>query len=152
MYPHFIELHTDEGCVGDYQRRKTAPISINVDRIAMIYPNEDGGTMLSAIDADCYQDVIESYDEVKRMIENCGCLIHKGDSRLDNKPLTMADLKNMVGQPVWDSERNVWYLFKTFDDDGQAHFTDVFGNTAIAENEDTLIKYQLYRMKVENDG
>ena len=139
MYPHFIEVHDKEDDI---------LVSINIDCIANFFPKGDGdGAIINCRDCGG-QITTETYDELKKLITNAGCHIEKGDPRLDqSKPLTMNDLKDMVGQPVWDSNRNVWYLFKAFDEDGQAYFTDVFGNTGIAENNDALIKYPIYRMK-----
>ena len=141
MYPHFIEINnTDLG----------GKNIVNIESIAYVCGDDEAQIILNIADRDDNTiDCSESYEDVKKLIEGSGCLIHMGDPRLDNKPLTMADLKDMVGQPVWDSNRNVWYLFKTFDEDGQAYFTDVFGNTGIAENENVLIKFPLYRMKKE---
>ena len=138
MYPHFIEVTCE---LGDDEHRTIEKRLINVDSIVVVSDNV----------IDCGKDgtwyTEETYDELKELIRSAGCHIEKGDPRLDQtKPLTMADLKDMVGQPVWDSNRNVWYLFKAFDEDGQAYFADVFGNTAIAENNDALIKYPIYRM------
>lgn len=144
MYPHFIEVH-------DIRKPEDAML-INIKAIKHIYfePETNSGA-ISLVDK-VFVPTKESYDELKELIRSAGCHIEKGDTRLNQtKPLTMDDLKDMVGQPVWDSNRNVWYLFKAFDEDGQANFTDVFGNTAIAESEDALIKYPLYRMKRNED-
>ena len=88
----------------------------------------------------------ESYDELKALITESGCLIHKADPRLDmTHPLTMDDLKDMSGEPVWNSNLNVWLLVKECSD----MYVDLLwtsGNTS-SWDEEELKSFPLYRMR-----
>lgn len=134
MMSKFIELHDG-----------MQPISINVDSIEW-FADETISMHNSEI------KVIESYEEIKQLILDAGVLIHKADPRLDTTtPLTMDALRDMEGQPVWNSNSLKWMIVNRFvdaeknlapivwfvRDDGQ--FTNMVA--------DDLIKYPLYRMR-----
>lgn len=130
MYPKFIEVH--EG--GD-------PFSVNVDRIVWIY----NGTIKTE---ENIFNVDESYEMVKQLISDAGCLIHKADPRLDNKPLTIEQLGHMIGEPVWNSNTRLWYLVRKADKEKnyvELCWSNGYKATMTAAD---LIKYPLYRMKV----
>lgn len=142
MYPKFIELHdTDDG----------QPISVNIENILMFYPDPDEkGSYISFpfTGTGSYQDVTESYPEVKALIEGCGCLINKADPRLDTShPLTMDDLQDMVGEPVWNSNLNVWLLVKDVSD----LYVDLVWTTGnvSAWDERELTQFPLYRIRTK---
>ena len=128
MYPRFIEVH--EG--GD-------PFSVNIDRITWIY----NGTIKTE---EHIFNVDESYENIKQLISEAGCLIHKADPRLDNKPLTADDFDSpMRGTPVWSSNTDLWFLVNYYDSQG-VHLTDKNGHDAVWQIDD-LAKYPLYRIK-----
>ena len=102
MYPKFIEVHWN-----------TIPVSYNVENISWF-----GDKFLYIVGQDTALDVDESYEEIKALIKDCGCLIHKADPRLDMEhPLTMDDLMTMVGEPVWNSNTGKWGLVKEVRED-----------------------------------
>lgn len=82
MYSKFIEVHLrNQGAEAGDQ------IIVNVGKITVI---RDGvvETEREGI------EVTETYDELKALIYDSGCLIHKADPRLDTEhPLTMEDLE-----------------------------------------------------------
>ena len=141
MYPHFIEVHTaDDG----------QPISVNVENILMFYPdpNEKGSYISFPFTGGSYQDVTETYSEVKALIEGCGCLIHKADPRLDTtKPLTMEDLKGMIGEPVWNSNDGRWYLIHSMNDDCSIACLYRDDGAKVNCDDGALIAKPMYRMK-----
>ena len=125
----FIELHDG-----------MQPISINVDSIEW-FADETISMHNSEI------KVIESYDEIKQLILDAGVLIHKADPRLDTTtPLTMEDLKNMIGEPVWNSNALKWGLLTK--QDGSYFLLYPTGQMWLFTVND-LIKFPLYRMKKE---
>lgn len=121
-------------------------VSFNVEDIICFFERDDN-TIIRAKDGNCYA-VTESYDEVKALIHDVGVLIHKPDPRLNlTKHLTMDALRDMEGQPVWNSNTLKWMLIHRFVDadkpivwlvlsDGQFKVMTV----------DDLIKTPLYRM------
>ena len=136
MMLKFIEVHGKDNGM---------PISVNVENIVAF---ETGDIALQAVGI---LKIAESYDEVKQLIKDAGVLIHKADPRLDTTtPLTMEDLRDMEGQPVWNSNTLKWMLTHRFveaekdlvpivwfvREDGQ--FTNMVA--------DDLIKTPLYRM------
>lgn len=104
MYPKFIELHAVD--------LNEKPFSINVAHIMGFSDTKDGYGLVTAGGKDVTQMITtESYDELKALIEDIGCLIKKADPRLDTEhPLTMDDLSHMVGEPVWNSNTDKWLL------------------------------------------
>lgn len=140
MYPKFIELHDiDNG----------SPFSINIDHLVEFFGDEEYALVrLTNEKWHCR----ETYDEVKALITDAGCLIKKADPRLDmTHPLTMDDLREMIGQPVWNSNSNEWMLVVYVEDDLFVQLRWKSGNSS-EYYEDDLIKYPFYRMKVVNDG
>ena len=136
MYPKFIEVHWN-----------TIPVSYNVENISWF-----GDKFLYIVGQDTALDVDESYDEIKALIKDCGCLIHKADPRLDTEhPLTMDDLMTMVGEPVWNSNNGEWALV-TKDPEIKGEVYEGYyiryddGGVTLYDEED-LKKFPLYRMK-----
>jgi len=131
MYPKFIEVH-----------EKGNAISVNIEHLVAF---SDSIFNLSN-NAESNYRCDESYNEIKQLITDCGCLIHKADPRLDmTHPLTLDDLKDMVGEPVWNSNINVWMLVKDVSDTW-AKMLWTSGNVS-EYTEDELIKYPVYRMR-----
>lgn len=137
MYPHLIEVH--HRYLGDGDKTKC---TVNIDHIvcfegSVIYTNQKENPMIL---------VAESYDELKALIHDAGCIIAKKDPRLDDSPLTMEQLQKMIGEPVWNSNSRKWYIIHSV------------GNTVAMANpseqsmlvyiKSDLSKYPLYRMKV----
>ena len=50
-------------------------------------------------------------DKVRKAVENMPTLTQP------NEPLTMKELREMNGQPVWLAEEKVWALLQVWDDD-----------------------------------
>jgi hypothetical protein len=131
MYPKFIELH-----------EKGDAISVNIEHL-VAFSNR---IFHLSNNAESNYRCDESYDELKALITDVGCLIHKADPRLDlTHPLTLDDLRDMVGEPVWNSNLDRWELVTMV--------TDFFcktchtGQYAGEYSEDDLIKTPLYRMR-----
>ena len=146
MDSKFIELHDTV---------ESELISLNVENICGFnqYIDPDGmvTTAIGTNDGSLHV-VSESYDEVKQMIKDSGIHIQKADPRLDTShPLTMDDLQEMVGEPVWNSNNGFWYLVNSIqtDPDGSNEKV-ILRNRCGAElpfDEDDLIKFPLYRMR-----
>ena len=97
-------------------------------------------------------EVAESYEEIKQLIHDVGVLIHKPDPRLNlTKPLTMNDLREMIGEPVWNSNNGKWYLMLKVRDDLDPELAVVQDSDAKIEvfSPEELIKFPLYRMNQE---
>lgn len=125
-------------------------VSFNVEDILCFFARDDD-TIIRAKDGNCYA-VTESYDEVKALIHDVGVLIHKPDPRLNlTKPLTMDDLRNMIGEPVWNSNNGKWYLMLKVRDDLDPELAVVQDSDAKIEvfSPEELIKFPLYRMNQE---
>lgn len=137
MYPHFIEVHA---------KKDEAIMSINIDNIVGFGETGENSTIITS---DNGRWVIrESYDELKQLITKSGASIQMGDPRLDTShPLTMKELKRMIGEPIWNSNARCWMLVG--EDRGQAVMLTYNAGNVIDYTEDDLIKYPLYRMKVE---
>ena len=142
MDTKFIELH-DLG--------ESELISLNVKNICGFnqYIDPDGMVTTAVGTNDGSLHVVsESYDEVKQMIKESGIHIQKADPRLDTShPLTMDDLKEMVGEPVWNSNLNVWLLVKDVSD----LYVDLVwtsGNVS-AWDESELTQFPLYRIRTK---
>ena len=131
MYPKFIELHWN-----------TIPVSYNVENITWF-----GDKFIYIVGQDIPADVDESYDEIKALIKDCGCLIHKADPRLDTEhPLTMDDLMTMVGEPVWNSNNGEWALVMRRYSDMCVDLLLSSGNVSTLDEKD-LESLPMYRMK-----
>lgn len=146
MYLRFLELH-DVDILND--DAEYALISVNAENICRFhrYCDDKNKTVIGLADRTIHV-VSESYDDVKRMMHDVGCLIHKDDPRLDTTtPLTLDDLKNMIGEPVWNSNLLRWELVKQADD----LYVTTCGTGEYTSNYDErdLVKYPLYRMKRE---
>lgn len=125
-------------------------VSFNVEDILCFFARDDD-TIIRAKDGNCYA-VTESYDEVKALIKDAGVLIHKPDPRLNlTKPLTMDDLREMIGEPVWNSNNGKWYLMLKVREDLDPVLAVMQDYDAKIDvfNPDELIKFPLYRMKQE---
>jgi len=139
MYPKFIELHDK-----DSGNR----FSVNVEKIAVVGKK---GTMLALPSDFMYLETVESYEEIKTLITDSGCLIKKADPRLDTEHrLTLADLRGMIGEPVWMSSVNAWLLVVSCDDQ-YATLRWSSGNVSTSDEND-LLSYPLYRMKKDVAG
>lgn len=122
-------------------------VSFNVEDIICFFERDDN-TIIRAKDGNCYA-VTESFDEVKAIIKDAGVLIHKPDPRLNlTKPLTMDDLREMIGEPVWNSNTLEWELVWYYEDAKEVIFTRDCG-ADYEYDADDLIKTPLYRMKQE---
>lgn len=139
MYPKFIELH-DKGA-GEL-------FGININHIVSFGKD---GVILTGIPTDIALATAESYDEIKQLLRDTGTLIHRADPRLDEThQLTMADLKEMIGEPVWNSNRLEWWLVLRWSDDaGEGQTAEFLGSdeTHYTMSEESLIKFPLYRMR-----
>ena len=128
MEPKFIELHDG-----------SEPLSINVELIEWFADKTISMT-------NCEHRVLESYAEIKQLIHDSGILIHRADPRLDTTtPLTMADLQDMIGEPVWNSNLLQWELVKKADDLYITTCSTCQYDSLYDEND--LIKTPLYRMR-----
>ena len=97
MYTKFIEVHDKD---------TDMLLSFNADKITVF------GDQIIDTDREGFE-VAESYDEIRQLIFDAGCLIHKKDPRLDlEHPLTWDDLcrLDMIGEPVWSEEKRAWFL------------------------------------------
>lgn len=134
MMSKFIEVHGKDNGM---------PVSVNVENIVAF---ETGDIALQEVGI---LKIAESYDEVKAIIKDAGVLIHKADPRLNlTKPLTMNDLREMIGEPVWNSNTLKWELVWYFGDARKIIFTRDCG-ADYEYDADDLIKTPLYRMKKE---
>ena len=140
MYPHLIELNDSE-----YKH----PITINIDAINYIGLS-DKSQDTKIVLGNTFKLVEESYDEVKKLIFDAGCIIAKADPRLDNRPLTMEDLKGMIGEPIWNSNLRQWQLVisKNFGGNNVIDCCNSLG-VVYTYTQDDLLKFPLYRMKRE---
>ena len=125
-------------------------VSFNVEDILCFF-ERDNDTIIRAKDGNCYA-VTESYDEVKTLIHDVGVLIHKPDPRLNlTTPLTMDDLREMIGEPIWNSNNGKWYLMLKVREDLDPELAVVQDSDAKIEvfSPEELIKFPLYRMNQE---
>lgn len=149
MYPKFIEVHVGH-------ENKFLPEGVEIDDRVLVnvetiqWFNGDG------IVFSCNPEMLEcreSYDELKALITDVGCLIHKADPRLDTEhPLTMEDLQSMVGEPVWNTSIGEWGLV-TRDSDREGKIKEGYllryqdGSMTRLE-EEWMRKYPHYRIRV----
>lgn len=139
MYPKFIEL---------YDKDSGNRISVNVDNIVIVGKT---GTILALPSDVTKLETVESYEEIKTLITDSGCLIKKADPRIDTEHrLTLEDLRGMVGEPVWMSSANAWMLVVSCDDQ-YATLRWSSGNASTSDEND-LVSYPLYRMKKDVAG
>ena len=145
MYPKFIEVRdADQGCM----------LSLNVTNICGFneYCDDADKTVIAMTDG-VFHVVDHTYEEIRQMITESGCLIRKQDPRLDlTHPLTIDDLKSMVGEPVWNTSIGEWGLV-TRDPDREGEITEGYflryqdGSMTVLE-EEWMRKYPHYRMRV----
>ena len=134
MYTKFIEVHDKD---------TDMLLSFNADKITVFC---DQG-----IDTDRGGfEVAESYEEIQKLIEDCGCLIHRKDPRLDlAHPLTWSDLckLEMIGEPVWNSNTLRWMLI--IDNASDGTWIELINHAGGHEKwiEHDAKKFPLYRMK-----
>ena len=129
----FIEVHDKDTDI---------KLSFNVDKIT-VFSDQTIDTEREGF------EVAESYEEIKQLIHDVGVLIHKADPRLNlTKPLTMDDLREMIGEPVWNSNTLKWELVWYYGDAREIIFTRDCG-ADYEYDADDLIKTPLYRMKKE---
>ena len=135
MYPHFIEVHCDG-------RNHL----VNIEQIREVWSRYITLTETEMLSCD------ESYDQLQKLIRDSGCLINKGDPRLDTQhQLTLEDLKDMVGEPVWNSNLMRWHLVEKIEpDDYRGGVVELKGTNTCVWYYDSadLVKYPLYRLKV----
>lgn len=139
MYPKFIELHDkDSG----------TRFSVNVEHVVVV--GEKG--IILALPSDVMKlETVESYEEIKTIITDSGCLIKKADPRIDTEHrLTLEDLRGMIGEPVWQGNLNAWLLVVSCDDQ-YATLRWSSGNVSTSDEND-LLSYPLYRMKKDVAG
>ena len=132
----FIEVHDKDTDI---------KLSFNVDKIT-VFSNQTIDTEREGF------EVAESYEEIKQLIHDVGVLIHKPDPRLNlTTPLTMDDLREMIGEPVWNSNNGKWYLMLKVRDDLDPELAVVQDSDAKIEvfSPEELIKFPLYRMNQE---
>jgi len=129
MLTKYIEVHDKDTGM---------KLAFNADKITVI------GDHIIDTERDGFE-VAESYDELKQLIFDAGCLIHKKDPRLEDKPLTMEDIRTMLGEPVWNSNSRSWALVKEVRENS---VTLVYwlADWELADAE-YLAKYPLYRMR-----
>lgn len=134
MYPHFIQVHDNEN--GE-------PFLVNIDHIVSVGKE---GMILTGIPTDIALATVESFDELKQLVADAGCHIEKADPRLNTaKPLTMEELRQMVGEPVWNSNTRSWGLVCDYYDETVAIKPP--RGASYDYDADDLIKFPLYRMK-----
>ena len=144
MYPKFIEVRDAE-----LERM----LSLNVANICGFneYRKDADKTVIEMLDSS-YHIVDHTYEELKQMITESGCLIRKQDPRLDTEhSLTMEDIKGMVGEPVWNSNTGEWGLI-TKDAERDGEITEGFliryhDGTMAYLYEEGLKKFPIYRMR-----
>ena len=144
MYPKFIEVRdADQGCM----------LSLNVMNICGFneYCDDADKTVIAMTDG-VFHVVDHTYEEIRQMITDSGCLIRKQDPRLDmTHPLTMEELQSMVGEPVWNTAIGEWGLI-TKDAEWHGEIMEGYciryhdGSMTRLE-ESWLLKFPMYRMR-----
>ena len=134
MYPHFITVHDNDN--GE-------PFLVNIDHIVSVGKE---GMILTGVPTAIALATVESFDELKQLVADAGCHIEKADPRLNTaKPLTMDELRQMVGEPVWNSNTRSWGLVCDYYDETVAIKPP--RGASYDYDADDLIKFPLYRMK-----
>ena len=134
MYPHFITVHDNDN--GE-------PFLVNIDHIVSVGKE---GMILTGVPAAIALATVESFDELKQLVADAGCHIEKADPRLNTaKPLTMDELRQMVGEPVWNSNTRSWGLVCDYYDETVAIKPP--RGASYDYDADDLVKFPLYRMK-----
>lgn len=141
MYPKFIEVHYENGFKA----------FLNVENIeGFRIDNSDGCVVF--LTSMAVIKLKESYEEMQQLIKNSGCLIRKQDPRLDvTHPLTIDDLQNMVGEPVWNTSISEWGLItKNAEWHGEIQeglLIRYHDGSMTRLEEEWLQKFPLYRMR-----
>lgn len=134
MYPHFITVHDNDN--GE-------PFLVNIDHIVSVGKE---GMILTGVPTAIALATVESFDELKQLVADAGCHIEKADPRLNTaKPLTMDELRQMVGEPVWNSNTRSWGLVCDYYDETVAIKPP--RGASYDYDADDLVKFPLYRMK-----
>ena len=134
MYPHFITVHDNDN--GE-------PFLVNIDHIVSVGKE---GMILTGVPTAIVLATVESFDELKQLVADAGCHIEKADPRLNTKqPLTMEELRQMVGEPVWNSNTRSWGLVCDYYDETVAIKPP--RGASYDYDADDLVKFPLYRMK-----
>ena len=139
MYPHFIEVHAKDDKV---------PLSINIDNIIGFGSNGEYAVLRMADNSRWF--VYESYEELKKLIFDAGCIIARKDPRLEDRPLTKDDLMTMIEQPVFNSNTGKWNIVFDYTKGEEGDFVslmDPMGDIYYL-HERELPKYPLYRMRI----
>jgi len=97
-YSHFIEVHSS----GDR-------LTLNVANISSyyVYNNMVHVIMVSSED----WIINESYDELRQLIFDAGCIVKKADPRLDDKQMEWDDFAGQEGEIFYDSNACDWRKF-----------------------------------------
>lgn len=144
MYPKWIEVHE----LNDIRYPDNHLVSVNVDNITFF---SDKTIFIPMPDDNGYYtiNVTESYDELKQLITDAGYAIHKADPRLDTThPLTMAELKSMIGEPVWSAYAMKWLLVESYiDADKPVIWLVKPDSQLLVMSAEDLEKYPVYRMQ-----
>ena len=138
-YPHFIEVHGE---------KDLSAISINIANIVGFAEYPKGHCVIKSVD-DGGWHTDESYEDVKRLIRDAGCLIAKADPRLENLPVSWDVLTSvdMIGEPVWNSNTRRWMLL--IDSANDRTWVELINHAGGHEKwiEHDLRKFPLYRMR-----
>jgi len=147
MYPHMIEVHDTDL----YNDGNECQFTLNIDNICGFNPycDDKNKTVIATVD-NSFHVVLETYEEVKELIRDAGCIIAKKDPRLDDRPLGMNDLMTMVGEPVWNVHMQKWMLYEGVYD-GILQFQET-GNGRAFINADDLDKFPMYRIRCQVSG
>ena len=143
MYPRFIEVHDSVSGGEEF---------INVDSIEGVFTEMVTGNILvthiDVADGEYYQ-VLETYEEIKQLITETGCLIHKADPRLEKTPISWEDLcrLEMIGEPLWNSNTRRWMLL--IDSASDNSWIELITHSGSHEKwiEHDAQRFPLYRMK-----
>ena len=133
MYPKFIEIHDRAGEASQ----------INVEHIVAIVDN------IITLSNNWTTVTKESYAELSKLITDAGCNITRKDPRVDPEPLTMEDLKEMIGQPVWSVYHQQWFLAYDYDEKLAIICLINYKHQLKDLSAEDLIHHPLYRMKVK---
>ena len=145
MYPKFIELHMNDAGSG-------IACTFNVDHITDFWEDESGMTRLYCIGFEDAVWIQESYEEVKKLIHDAGVFVQQTDPRLDvTHPLTMEELKDMIGEPAWNSNAREWGLIvlnPTHNGKEHSGFYLRYADLSLTRyDEEDLKKFPLYRIR-----
>ena len=146
-YPHFIQVTNG-----------VLEALVNIDQIKFVCPHPAflaNAEIHFADRTDQPMITEESYEDVEKLIRDSGSSITRPDPRIDTQHrLTMQDLQEMIGEPVWNSNTNTWLLVYDGDwgygpdpDRVCVRVVNRYGCKDIWLSEEDLIAKPLYRMK-----